>query len=153
MTAAAAAALASAAGFGNLATQYPIGVAMDKIGNRRVAIFVCVICAMLAALLPLTVTGSIALPLVFLFGGMTGALYTIAIVEGTAANNDTNGVVAVIALAYTLGGFAGPVIGSLAVTLYPTIGLPCALAAGCIATLAPLLRGGARRNAVTAVHD
>lgn len=139
MTAAAAAALASGAGFGNLATQYPIGLAMDRVGSRRVAIIVCAGCALLALLLPSAISGGIGLALVFLFGGLTGAFYTLGIVEGTAANGDTNSVVAVIALAYTLGSFAGPVLGSLAIMAQSALGLPLTLAAGCLATMAPLL--------------
>lgn len=147
--AATAAALASASGFGNLATQVPIGMAMDRFGLDLTTRLVALATAASAAALPFCIVGAVSAPvLMFLFGGFAGALYTLAIVEATGEGADTTGVVAMIALLYTLGSFTGPILGNLAVMTLPLSGLPAMLVlGGVLVGLARFLdRPGRRRG-------
>jgi hypothetical protein len=71
----------------------------------------------------------LAWPVVFMWGGAGGCLYTLAMIDigdrevGLALVNGT----AVLVMAYTLGGVLAPGLGGLALQLSPAVGFPALL--------------------------
>jgi len=127
-----AAAMVTAVGLGNLGAQYPLGRLADRIGAVPVLAGACI--ASLAGLLALNfLVGSGPVPMLgvlFAWGGAAGTLYTLAVIRAGAVvpPSDLVTAIAAAAAAYTLGGLAGPPLGGLAQSLYPSFGLPAALA-------------------------
>lgn len=152
-----AAAMVMAVGLGNLVAQYPLGRLADRIGAVRVLAGACL--ASLAGLLILKATvGSGPLPMLavlFAWGGAAGSLYTLAVIRAGAVIPASGlfAAVAATAGAYTLGGLAGPPLGGLAQSLYPSFGLPAVLALASAAGVVLILfaeraPAGSRRLAV-----
>lgn len=121
-----AALLVAAAGVGNLASQYPAGWLADRFGSPVVQraflaglVIVFVLLPMGASLPALLISGTV------LWGGMAGVLYTLAVVEAGAVlrGGELVGLVAVLAVAYTLGSMVGPVLGGAGISLWPAAGL------------------------------
>ena len=85
-----------------------------------------------AALVPLVPQAPwLVWPIVFIWGGAGGSLYTMAMIDigarekGITLVNST----AVLVLSYTLGGVLAPVLGAAALQWAPTLGFPVLLLA------------------------
>ena len=117
--------------FGAIALQVPIGWLSDKI-ERRAVLRLCAVAGLVGAvLLPLFAGTTPALfALLFLWGGVTTAIYPIALTiagerfRGTELVN----INAAIVIGYGLGALVGPVLGGAALDAWNPQGLPAVLA-------------------------
>lgn len=128
----AAAALASASGFGNLFGQMPFGWAADRFRSRRPSgvALAMLIGAML--MLPMVVgSGALSWTVLLVFGAGAGALYTLSLMRAseTVSGAGVLATIGAIAVFYTLGAIAGPIVGGLALSFHPVWGLSGALIA------------------------
>lgn len=138
-----AALLVSASGLGSSLMMLPAGMLADRMahhpqqrwGNqsqaRRHLMGVCAVLTLAAtAVVPWVAQHPLlAWPVVFMWGGAGGCLYTLAMIDigdrevGLALVNGT----AVLVMAYTLGGVLAPGLGGLALQLSPAVGFPALL--------------------------
>lgn len=138
--AAAAALLVSASGLGSALMMLPAGLLADRLalhpsqrfGNefaaRRLIMRGCATLTLLATLaVPFVAhTPWLAVPVVFLWGGAGGCLYTMVMIDigsresGITLVNST----AVLVLSYTLGGVLAPALGAAALQWSPAVGFP-----------------------------
>jgi len=116
---------ASVFSLGAMASQLPLGVLTDRIGSERIHLKVSVLLLIVGCALAWTLTAWIGCLFIFLGGACTGCLYTLAVLSIAASSKQVSAGIAKITIAYTLGGFVGPVtIG----TMVGVIGAP---ALGC----------------------
>ena len=153
-----AALLVSASGLGSSLAMWPVGRLSDAMAQRhghtpaaqanaRVRLMrACALITLLATLaLPwVGQTPPLAWPLVFVWGGAGGSLYTLAMIDigsrskGVALENAT----AVLVLAYTLGGMLAPSLGSAALQWSPQLGFVVLLTGIAALAYAALWRWG-----------
>ena len=148
-----AALLVSASGLGSAVLMLPAGLLADRMAfhprqrwgtqaqARQTLMRGCAWLTLLAtAAVPwVAAHPALAWPVVFLWGGAGGCLYTLAMIDigsretGLALVNGT----AVLVMAYTLGGVLAPAGGALALDVSPTLGFPvlmlCMACAGVLA--------------------
>lgn len=123
---AAAVALPGVMAVGSFAIQQPLGRAADRRGTRGALLWALATLALSLAVLPLVrLWEPLLWPLGFVWGGASGALYTLAM-TGTAQifpEREVAAATTLMVLGYTAGSALGPVIGGLAVDLAPLGGV------------------------------
>ncbi len=133
MSAAAAALLASASGFGNLIGQWPSGWLADRWGAIASTNLALAISA--AAILAFAAVGAHwqpALAAMVFFGGAGGALYTLAVMEATRDAGSRVGllpVLSAVSILYVFGALAGPAIGGFVLDQGAPVAVPLVFAA------------------------
>lgn len=149
--------LVSMAGLGSALLSVGIGLAVDRLAGRwALHGLMSGCCALsLAATLALPVVGNVEAlvwPIVFLWGGAGGALYTVAMIDigsrdqGLALVNAT----AVLVLSYTMGCIAASSGSGVLLQWAPDYGYPAALVG--VATLGMLVLARPRRRQALCDH-
>jgi MFS family permease len=153
-SAATAALLVSCIGLGSALTMLPAGLLADRFDDqargRRSVMLVCAgVTLAAAALVPLVPQAPwLVWPIVFIWGGAGGSLYTMAMIDigarekGITLVNST----AVLVLTYTLGGLAASSFSGALIDWSPTLGFPLALIGVAAVGLAVLLRTRHRQD-------
>jgi len=149
MSAAAAASIVVATGLGNMLSQIPVGWAADRFGAHR-AVLGCAIAVAAGGLAwPLLAPGWPVWPLLAVWGGAAGAIYTLGMVRAVQRFAGPARAMGMASLntAYLVGGAIGAPMGGLLLQALPGWGLPAAmavvaLAAGAALAWAALRRGG-----------
>lgn len=139
MAAGAAATIVVASGFGNVLAQYPLGRLADRLGTDS-ALLVCGVLVALSSLLwPLLAPGWTVWPVLTVWGGASGAIYTLGMVRAVQRFAGPARALGMAGLntAYLLGGATSAPLAGLALGHGPAWALPLLLAliglAGCIA--------------------
>lgn len=126
-----AALLISMTGIGNMLLQIPIGLVADRT-NRTLALAFCAAVGFVGAmLLPLTITTpALVLPLVFVWGGITGGLYTIGLTHLGArfSGGDLAAANSLFVMLYSLGMLVGPSAAGAGMDVWDPHGLAWVLA-------------------------
>ncbi|MGX1098284.1 MFS transporter [Amorphus sp. MBR-141] len=126
-----AALLVSAMALGNVVTQIPLGLLADRV-DRRVLLLVCALVGVGGALAMPLAAGDLAilLALLFVWGGMTGGLYTVGLTHLGARFSGTDLAAAnsAFVMMYAAGMLVGPAIMGIGLDLWPPNGLPVAVA-------------------------
>ena len=117
-------------GAGGTLLQFPLGSLADRYGYRAAQLLCCVV--ILAGVLSFPMLGHskmLLLPMLFLWGGAAGGMNTLAVIEaGERMDSATvSTAMATIALAYTVGSMAGPLLVGLATTRYALLGFLLAI--------------------------
>jgi MFS family permease len=153
-SAATAALLVSCIGLGSALTMLPAGLLADRFDDqargRRSVMLVCAgVTLAAAALVPLVPQAPwLVWPIVFIWGGAGGSLYTMAMIDigarekGITLVNST----AVLVLTYTLGGLAASSFSGALIEWSPRLGFPLALIGVAAVGLAVLLRTRHRQD-------
>ncbi|ESR23594.1 MFS transporter [Lutibaculum baratangense] len=127
----AAAMLISVVGIGNMLFQIPIGLAADRL-NRTLALAVCALAGLIGALLLPFVVGSLwlVLPLVFIWGGLTGGLYTIGLTHLAArfSGADLAAANSLFVMLYSFGMLVGPISAGAAMDVWDPHGFAWVMA-------------------------
>jgi MFS family permease len=146
LSAATAALLVSASGLGSALTMLPAGLLADQFkdpaqGRRSLMVGFAALTLVATCLVPLVAHITwLAWPLVFLWGGAGGSLYTLAMIDigareqGITLVNST----AVLVLTYTTGGMAASAVSGALIEWSPTLGFPVVLIAVASAGLVAL---------------
>lgn len=146
--AASAALLVSASGLGSALMMLPVGMLADRwsdksAGRRGMMIVLAFVTLLATCVIPFVAhTAVLAWPIVFLWGGAGGSLYTLAMIdigsreEGITLVNST----AVLVLTYTLGGMSASGLSGALLQWSPTLGFPILLATVALAGWIALLR-------------
>lgn len=147
-----AALLVSASGIGGVAIMLPAGMVADRFadpvhGRHSLMVFFAAVMLVATCAMPF-VAGTVwlAWPLVFLWGGAGGTLYTMAMIDigarekGIALVNST----AVLVLTYTLGGLVASSASGALLDWSPRLGFPAVLIGVAAVGLAAVLRAGAK---------
>ncbi|RVT92323.1 MFS transporter [Rhodovarius crocodyli] len=149
MSAAAAASIVVATGFGNVLAQFPVGWFADRFGTHRALLACAVLVAVGALLWPVLAPGQWVWPLLSVWGGAAGAIYTLGMVRAVQRFAGPARAMGMAGLntAYLTGGAIGAPLGGLVLQAMPGAGLSVALAvlalsAGLGLSLAALRRGG-----------
>ena len=145
---AAAALLVSASGLGGVVVMLPAGMVADRFadqahGRRTLMVVFAAITLVAACTLPFVArTAWLAWPIVFLWGGAGGSLYTLAMIDIGAREKGITLVssTAVLVLTYTLGGMVASGASGALIDWSPTLGFPLALVAVAAVGLAALVR-------------
>jgi MFS family permease len=148
LSASAAALLVSASGLGGVVVMLPAGMVADRFadqahGRRTLMVVFAAITLVAACALPFVAsTGWLAWPIVFLWGGAGGSLYTMAMIDIGAREKGITLVssTAVLVLTYTLGGMVASGASGALIDWSPTLGFPLALMAVAAVGLAALVR-------------
>jgi MFS family permease len=152
LTASAAAVMVSVSGLGGVIIMLPAGMVADRFadqarGRRTLMVFFASVMLAATCVLPFVATmGWLAWPIVFLWGGAGGSLYTMAMTDigarekGITLVNST----AVLVLTYTLGGLMASGMSGALIDWSPTVGFPLVLIAVAAMGLVALVRS---RNA------
>jgi MFS family permease len=130
MTAGAAAAIVIASGFGNVLAQYPVGWVTDRLGAHT-ALAGCAVAVAVASLIwPLLAPGWGVWPLLAIWGGAAGAIYTLGMVRAVQRFAGPTRALGMAGLntAYLAGGALGAPAAGLMLETLPGWGLPVALA-------------------------
>ncbi|OGB30481.1 MAG: hypothetical protein A3F78_14895 [Burkholderiales bacterium RIFCSPLOWO2_12_FULL_61_40] len=150
--AAASALLVSASGLGGVALMMPAGVLADRFQDqakgRRTLMVVCAAITLGATcVLPLVAQITwLSWPIVFLWGGAGGSLYTMAMTDigsrekGITLVNSTS----VLVLTYTLGGLVASAASGALIDWSPTVGFPAVLVLVAGVGLVALVKAGAQ---------
>ena len=135
LSAATAALLVSASGLGSALTMLPAGMLADRFsdpsqGRRTLMVGFAALTLVATAIIPwVTHLPWLAWPIVFLWGGAGGSLYTLAMIDigsreqGITLVNST----AVLVLTYTGGGMAASAASGALIQWSPTLGFPALL--------------------------
>lgn len=146
--AATAALLVSCIGLGSALTMLPAGIVADRFeqparGRRQLMLLFAGLTLLTCCLLPLVArAGWLIWPIVFVWGGAGGSLYTMAMIDigtrekGITLVNST----AVLVLTYTLGGLAASSFSGALIQWSPALGFPLLLVAIAALGLLALLR-------------
>jgi len=128
--AAAAASIVVATGFGNMLAQYPVGMAADRFGTYQALLGCAVVVAVGSLLWPLLAPGWGIWPVLAVWGGAAGAIYTLGMVRAVQRFAGPARALGMAGLntAYLLGGAIGAPLGGLLLETTPGWGLPVALA-------------------------
>ncbi|MBB3896626.1 MFS transporter [Roseococcus suduntuyensis] len=148
LTAGAAAAIVIASGFGNVLAQYPVGWVSDRLGPHR-ALLGCGIAVAAASLLwPLLAPGWGIWPVLAIWGGAAGAIYTLGMVRAVQRFAGPTRALGMAGLntAYLAGGALGAPAAGLALETLPGWGLPVALAVLALAGSLALARAALRHG-------
>lgn len=148
MSAALAAGLVTALGFGSLA-QYPFGLLADRFPWPRVVLGATALIAASALVLPFAQAWPfLLLVLGVVWGSAGGGLYTLASIRNGELWRGPQLVAAsvVTQFAYMIGEAAGPALGGLAIDLAPRLGLPVLVAGASLVMLAALVWVGRGRR-------
>jgi MFS family permease len=144
----AAALLVSASGLGGVVVMLPAGMVADRFadqaqGRRTLMVVFAAITLVAACALPFVArTAWLAWPIVFLWGGAGGSLYTLAMIDIGAREKGITLVssTAVLVLTYTLGGMVASGASGALIDWSPTLGFPLALMAVATIGLVALVR-------------
>lgn len=120
---------ASAFSFGAIASQLPLGALVDRIGSERIHRQIAVLLSVLGCALTCTMATRIGCLFIFLAGACTACLYTLAVLSIAAPSKQIAASIAKVAIAYTLGGFVGPVCIGATVSLIGASALGCTVLA------------------------
>ena len=154
LSAATAALLVSCIGLGSALTMLPAGLLADRFddqarGRRSVMLACAAITLAAACLVPLVPHAPwLVWPIVFIWGGAGGSLYTLAMIDigarekGITLVNST----AVLVLTYTLGGLAASSFSGALIDWSPRLGFPLVLIGVAGIGLAVLLRTRHRQD-------
>jgi MFS family permease len=135
LSAATAALLVSASGLGSALTMLPAGMLADRFadpsqGRRSLMVMFAALTLVATCVIPLVAhIAWLAWPLVFVWGGAGGSLYTLAMIDigsreqGITLVNST----AVLVLTYTLGGLVASAASGALIQWSPTLGFPALL--------------------------
>ncbi len=152
--ASAAALLVSASGLGGVIIMLPAGMVADRFtdqaqGRRTLMVFFASVMLAATCLLPFVAgTAWLAWPIVFLWGGAGGTLYTMAMTDigarekGITLVNST----AVLVLTYTLGGLTASGMSGALIDWSPTVAFPLVLIAVAAIGLVALVRSRKAAN-------
>ncbi len=147
LTAASAALLVAASGLGSALMMFPVGLAADRFadaaaGRRTLMVILALVTLTATFLVPLVAEFSwLAWPVVFVWGGAGGSLYTLAMIDIGARESGVTLVnsTAVLVLTYTFGSMAASASSGMLLQWSPVYGFPAALAMvaglGCFALL------------------
>lgn len=127
-----AAALVSTVALGNVALQIPIGLLSDRIDRRRLLLVAGLAGALGAALIPAASASPTALyAVLFVWGGMTGALYTVGLAHlgGRFSGADLAAANAAFVLLYSIGMTGGPPLVGLSMDVAGPAGFAWSLVA------------------------
>lgn len=150
--AAASALLVSASGFGSAVMMLPVGMLADRwrnkaAGRRSMMIVLSFVTLVATCVIPLVAhIGWLAWPIVFVWGGAGGSLYTLAMIDigsreqGITLVNSTS----VLVLTYTLGSMTASGASGALLQWSPTLGFPLLLAAVALVGWVALLRTRSR---------
>lgn len=148
MAAAAAASIVVATGFGNVLAQYPVGLVADRLGTHRALLGCAVVVAAGSLLWPLLAPGWGIWPVLAVWGGAAGSIYTLGMVRAVQRFAGPARALGMAGLntAYLLGGALGAPLGGLMLQAVPGWGLPVALTTvalggGLALSIAALRRG------------
>ncbi len=134
------------AGFGTVFIQPLMGPAADR-WNRRTLLALCAaVCAALMVAIPFLYGLRLTLwIMVFLWGGISAGLYTVALVELGARYDGRMLAVgnAALVMGYSFGALVGPPLAGGMMDAVPPHGMLYSLAVGCVIYLVLLLRRGA----------
>lgn len=148
LAAAASALLVSASGLGSSLMMLPVGMLADRFadpaqGRRLLMRVLATITLVATCLLPFVAHLTwLAWPLVFLWGGAAGSLYTLAMIDigareqGITLVNST----AVLVLSYTLGSTCASAVSGWLLDVSPMLGFPAVLAGVALVGCAALWR-------------
>lgn len=121
---------------GNVALQIPLGIASDRVRDRRVILYICGLTGIIGALfLPVALRpGAPAFlpPLVlFVWGGVISGMYTVGLAHlgSRLKGGDLAQANAAFVFCYTLGMIAGPQLSGIAMEAVPPHGFAWAMAA------------------------
>ncbi|WP_421990872.1 MFS transporter [Roseococcus sp.] len=130
LAAAAAASIVVATGFGNVLAQYPVGMVADRFGTHRALLACAVVVAIGSLLWPMLVPGWGMWPVLAVWGGAAGSIYTLGMVRAVQRFAGPARALGMAGLntAYLLGGAVGAPLGGLLLESTPGWGLPLALA-------------------------
>jgi MFS family permease len=111
---------------GGVAMQYPLGMLSDRFDRRKVIIgcfFIVAVISLIIILAPLSAYGVIAMG--GLFGGFSFALYPLCVahMNDHVEEDERVGASSGLVLIYSLGAMAGPMAGSLGLSLFGPKGL------------------------------
>jgi len=120
---------ASAFSSGAIVSQLPLGVLVDRIGSERIHRQIAVLLLVLGCALTWTMAASIGSLFIFLSGASTACLYTLAVLSIAASSKQITERIAKVAMAYTLGGFVGPICIGATVSLIGASALGCTVLA------------------------
>jgi len=146
--AATAALLVSASGLGSALMMVPVGMIADRwshkaAGRRSMMVVLAFVTLAATCVIPFVAhITALAWPIVFLWGGAGGSLYTLAMIdigsreEGITLVNST----AVLVLTYTLGGMIASGASGALLQWSPTLGFPALLAVVALMGAIALLR-------------
>ena len=127
-----AALLLSMIGLGNVLLQIPLGYLSDRIGDRRILLAACAVVGLLGMLaLPWFATDwNIAAAVLFVWGGVVAALYTIGLAHlgSRLTGRDLASANAAFVLCYGLGMLVGPQVIGIFMDLFGTDGFSYSLA-------------------------
>ncbi len=156
LTAASAALLVAASGLGSALMMFPVGLVADRFadaaaGRRTLMVILALVTLMATFLVPLVAEFSwLAWPVVFVWGGAGGSLYTLAMIDiggretGVTLVNST----AVLVLTCTFGSMVASASSGMLLQWSPVYGFPAVLAVvaglGCLALLRARHRASAR---------
>jgi predicted MFS family arabinose efflux permease len=127
--------MVSVSGLGGVMLMMPAGMVADRFadqarGRRTLMVFFASVMLAATCVLPFVATiGWLAWPIVFLWGGAGGSLYTMAMTDigarekGITLVNST----AVLVLTYTLGGLMASGMSGALIDWSPTVGFPLVL--------------------------
>ena len=134
------------ASFGCVAIQPLMGPASDRWNRRLLLGFCAVSCATLMLAMPVLVGSRFALwAAVFVWGGLSAGLYTVALVELGARYDGRELAVgnAAMIMGYSIGAAFGPLVAGRMMDAIPPNGMLYSLTAGCLIYLALLAFRGA----------
>jgi MFS family permease len=121
-----AALLLSMIGLGNVMLQIPIGMLSDRIGDRRHLLLVCAVVGLIGTVLMphLSANWHVMAALLFLWGGVVAALYTIGLAHlgSRLSGRDLASANAAFVLCYGLGMVLGPQAVGIGMDLFGTNG-------------------------------
>lgn len=157
--AAAAAMLVSASGLGSAMMMLPVGLVADRFrdpaaGRRSLMLVLATVTLIATLVVPMVAhIGWLAWPIVFLWGGAGGSLYTLAMIDigsretGVTLVNST----AVLVLTYTFGSMCASAVSGILLQWSPAFGFPLLLAV--VAGLGCFALAKARRQAIERAVD
>jgi MFS family permease len=148
-----AALLLSMIGLGNVMLQIPIGMLSDRIGDRRHLLLVCAVVGLIGTVLMphLSANWHVMAALLFLWGGVVAALYTIGLAHlgSRLSGRDLASANAAFVLCYGLGMVLGPQAVGIGMDLFGTNGFGWSLSfffAAYVALVVCRLIPGLRRH-------
>jgi len=100
---------ASVFNMGGIVSQIPLGMLIDRIGTKKIHRKVFVLLFIAGCGLAWTLSDWMGCLFILAAGAVTGCLYTLAVLSAANSSERLAAVMATIVIAYTAGGFFGPV--------------------------------------------